>query len=289
MGEMKCWVCGKSKFSWVGGTDMLTLKPEKFKITDSNYGISLPRSKCCNCGFIQCDTADVTVFYEGLEDEGYIDSSEQRTLQFVKLLKNVEHDIPVNGKILDIGAGSGLFLQEASKKGYYVTGIEPSLFLSNEGKKAGLNIIHGTFPENCPNEKFNTIFLTDVIEHIADPLPMLERIPDFLASDGRVIITTPDVSSVLASVMGRRWWHYRIAHVGYYNKNTLEMIMNRAGFRLVKWKYAKWYFSSRYIVERLSKYLSFVKPLSRFAPENLMLPLNLFDSRLYVFEVKDNL
>ena len=37
---MKCWVCGKSKFSRVGGTDMLTLKPEKFKITDSNYGIS---------------------------------------------------------------------------------------------------------------------------------------------------------------------------------------------------------------------------------------------------------
>ena len=289
MSKMNCWVCGKNVFSRCGGTDELSLHPDSFKITDANYGISLPRYKCRNCGFIQCDTTDVTKFYEKLKDEAYIDSSNQRALQFKKLLKNVKHYIPANGKILDIGAGSGLFLREAANLGYSVTGIEPSLFLTNAGKKSGLNIIQGTFPENCPCEKYDAIFLTDVIEHIADPLSMLEKIPNFLASGGRVIVTTPDVSSVMARVMGKRWWHYRIAHVGYYNKHNLEMIMDRAGMHLVKWKYAKWYFSSRYIAERLLKYLPFAKPLSKLAPEKLMIPLNLFDSRLFVFEMKDNL
>jgi 2-polyprenyl-3-methyl-5-hydroxy-6-metoxy-1,4-benzoquinol methylase len=289
MSEMKCWVCGKNAFSRVGGTDELSLQPDRFKITDANYSISLPRYKCHNCGFIQCDTADVTKFYEELEDEEYISSGNQRTLQFKKLLKNVKHYIPANGKILDIGAGSGLFLREAENLGYSAIGIEPSLFLANAGKEDGLNIIQGTFPENCPCEKYDAIFLTDVIEHIADPLPMLKSIPNFLATGGKVIVTTPDVSSIMARVMGRKWWHYRIAHIGYYNRHTLEMIMDSAGMRLVKVKYAKWYFSSRYIAERLLKYLPFAKPLSKLAPKKLMIPLNLFDSQLFVFKMKDNI
>lgn len=289
MSEMKCWVCEKNVFTRVGGIDNLSLHPDRFKITDANYSISMPRYKCRNCGFIQCDTTDVTEFYKGLEDEEYISSSLQRALQFKKLLKNVKHYIPANGKILDIGAGSGLFLREAANLGYSAIGIEPSQFLANAGKKNGLNIIQGTFPNNCPHEKYDVIFLTDVIEHIADPLSMLESIPNFLTSGGRVIITTPDVSSVTARVMGRRWWHYRIAHIGYYNRHTLEMIMDRAGMRMVKLKYAKWYFSSRYIAERLLNYLPFAKPLAKLAPKKLMIPLNLFDSRLFVFEIKDNL
>ena len=289
MREMKCWVCGMKDLYRVGGIENVSLNPDRFKITDANYGITLPRYKCCNCGFIQCNTTSVTEFYEKLKDEEYIDSGNQRSLQFVKLLENVERYIPVNGKILDIGAGCGLFLREAMKQGYCVTGIEPSLFLTEIGKKEGLNIIHGTFPENCPSEKYDAIFLTDVIEHIVDPLSMLERLPDYLTPDGKVIVTTPDVSSIMAKFMGRRWWHYRIAHVGYYNKVTLEKIMNRAAMSLVKWNYAKWYFSSRYILERLTRYLPFVKSFTKIAPESLMIPLNLFDSRLCIFEVKHNL
>ena len=115
---------------------------------------------------------------------------------------------------------------------------------------------------------------------------MLSCLPDYLSSGGRVIVTTPDVSSVLARVLGKHWWHYRIAHVGYYSKKTLGYIMERAGFTPVKWKYAKWYFSSRYIMERLTKYMPFVKPLAKIAPEKLMIPLNLYDSWLGIFEVK---
>ena len=289
MREMKCWVCGMKNFYRVGGIDNLSLHSDKFKITDSDYGISLPRYKCYNCGFLQCETRNVIEFYENLKDKEYIDSANQRSLQFVKLLENVEHYIPVNGKILDIGTGSGIFLREAAKLGYSATGIEPSSFLAEVGKKEGLNIIHGTFPKDCPSEKYDAIFLTDVIEHIVDPLPMLEKLPDFLTPNGKVIVTTPDVSSIMAKIMGRRWWHYRIAHVGYYNKVTLEKIMNRAAMRLVKWYYAKWYFSSRYILERLTRYFPFIKPFIKFAPEDLMIPLNLFDSRLCIFEVEHNL
>lgn len=186
---------------------------------------------------------------------------------------------------MDIGAGSGVFLREAQKFGYSTTGIEPSTFLAEKAKQDGLNVIRGTFPKDCPEDKYDTIFLTDVIEHIVNPFPMLEELPAYLKTEGRVIVTTPDVSSVMAKVLGKRWWHYRVAHVGYYNRNTLDRIMCRAGLKSIKWKYAKWYFSSRYISERLANYLGFIKPLAKVAPENLMLPLNLFDSWIGIFEV----
>ena len=283
---MKCWVCGRDSFTPAGGMDNLILQPDSFEITDAHYGMSLPRFRCENCGFIQCNTTDVTSYYEQLEDSDYIESSSQRTLQFEKLLKTVEPYIKNGGTILDIGAGSGIFIHEATKYGYSATGIEPSAYLAGKAQDAGLNVIQGTFPESCPCEKYDTIFLTDVIEHIVDPMPMLKRMPEYLKSDGKVVVTTSDVSSVLAKVMGNRWWHYRVAHIGYYNKKTLGQIMEHAGMTSVKWKYAKWYFSSRYIMQRLAQYFPFIKPITRIAPKNLIIPLNLYDSWIGVFEVK---
>lgn len=135
MDKMKCWVCGMVDFSPVGGMDDLSLQPESFKITDAHYGVSLPRYRCKSCGFIQCDTTDVTSYYEQLKDEEYIESSGQRALQFEKLLKTVEPYIRKRGNLLDIGAGSGIFLREAMKHGFSVTGIEPSEYLVNQAKR----------------------------------------------------------------------------------------------------------------------------------------------------------
>ena len=74
--------------------------------------------------------------------------------------------------------------------------------------------------------------------------------------------------------------------MGYYSKKTLGQIMAHAGMTPVKWKYAKWYFSSGYIMQRLAQYLPFIKPITRIAPKNLIIPLNLYDSWIGVFEVK---
>lgn len=275
---MKCWVCQGDKFKDAGGSYDLSLHVDNFKITDSNYGLTLPRYKCCNCGFIQCNISDVTEYYKQLEDPQYIESTNQRALQFKKLLDLVKNYIPQNGKILDIGAGSGIFVKEALNKGYNVLGLEPALYLVKKAIEDKLPVTHGIFPDNKPAGRFDAIFLTDVIEHIADPLNMLKNLPDSLTENGVVIVTTPNVSSLAASLLGKRWWHYRVAHVGYYNKKTLTHIMDKAGLTPVKWKYAKWYFSSRYISERLAKLLPFISPLTKLAPENLIIPLNLFDS-----------
>ena len=63
--------------------------------------------------------------------------------------------------------------------------------------------------------------LVDVIEHVADPLALLRGARDYVAPGGLVLLVTPDVDSVAARLFGKRWWHLRLAHVGYFNRRSL--------------------------------------------------------------------
>jgi SAM-dependent methyltransferase len=258
------------------------IKAEDLRITDSRYGLTLPIYKCRDCGFLQCDTGDVSDLYEQLEDVEYIESSEQRKKQLGFLLKQTLPFIPTS-KILDVGAGTGLFVQLAIEYGLEASGIEPSAFLANYAASQGLPVVNSSVP-NYPPDSFDAVYMTDVLEHIADPGSLLLAYNKILKQDGILFVTTPDVSSVLARVMRNRWWHYRLAHIGYYNKKTLKHLMLRTGFELKKYLPIKWYFTGEYVFERLGQYLPFLRgKCCPKALKNLMIPISFGDSILAVY------
>jgi 2-polyprenyl-3-methyl-5-hydroxy-6-metoxy-1,4-benzoquinol methylase len=274
-----------------GGKD---IKPEDLRITDSRYGLTLPMYKCHSCGFFQCDTNDLTNLYEQLEDMEYIKSLEQRKKQLGFLLKQtlpflsfkIKDDSNSALKILDVGAGAGPFVQLALKYGLSAQGIEPSAFLANYAISQGLPVINSKVPE-YPPENFDAIYMTDVLEHIVDPASWLLEYNKVLKPDGVLFVTTPNVSSVLAKVMRNSWWHYRLAHIGYYNKKTLRYLMERTGFEFKRYLPVKWYFTGRYIFERLGKYLPFL--YNKCCPkifENIIVSVSFGDSLLAVYTKK---
>jgi hypothetical protein len=55
--------------------------------------------------------------------------------------------------------------------------------------------------------------------------------------------------------MSKRWWHFRVAHVGYFSPKTLKAAFARAGFEIESVEYYKWRFSMGYLAERAAKYL----------------------------------
>ena len=95
----------------------------------------------------------------------------------------------------------------------------------------------------------------------------------------------PDLDSVAARLMGWKWWHFRIAHIGYFNKVTLEKALNLAGLEVVKWGRPVWYFTADYLLQRVNKYfpstlrLPSVKYLNK-----ITIPLNLWDSLYVIFK-----
>ena len=285
---MACWVCGSNNMPlYRRGKD--GIGTEDLHITDSRYGLTLPIHKCRDCGFLQCDTCDVSNLYEQLEDVEYIESSEQRKKQLGFLLKQtLPFILYPSPRILDVGAGAGLFVQLAIERGLEAQGIEPSAFLANYAIKQGLPVINSSMPD-YPPDSFDAVYMTDVLEHIADPASLLLAYNKILKPGGVLFVTTPDVSSTLARVMRSRWWHYRLAHIGYYNKKTLKHLMSKTGFELKKYLPVKWYFTGEYVFERLGQYLPFLRgKCCPKALKSLMIPISFGDSILAVY-TKGNL
>lgn len=295
-----CWVCGTAGATrWKERSADTSLRPEDFRITDAHYGRTLALLQCPQCGFVFAEGEDLerlTAFYEELTDEQYEETQDTRVLQFRWLLDSVRRQAPAAHTLLDIGAGVGQLVAEARSAGLDATGVEPSHALVATARRLhGVELLQGAFPHpGLVGRTFDIICLVDIIEHVAHPVEMLRACADLLNPGGVLLVVTPDVESILARVLGFRWWHFRVAHVGYFSRSSLERAMQMAGLEPVRWFRAKWFFRVEYLAERLARYLP-VRRLNDWARRSWVLgwlyrrvvPLNLHDSWAVLGALKD--
>jgi len=282
----KCWVCASQDLELIkesGITDQLS--SENFAITNFEYGVTGELKQCRQCGFIQCTDLDELVgFYEDLEDPEYENGRNERLIQERRVLMGLKKIKP-EGTLLDVGAGSGMLVEAALEQGYQAEGIEPSKWLFETARKHELPIHLGTFPHQNTPGPYDIITLVDVLEHVTDPLDLMTSLRKGLKKDGILLIVTPDVKSFPARLLKFKWWHFRVAHVGYFNKKNLALLSQKAGLQLVKQKRPTWYFSARYLTIRA---LSFLPRFLRFRVpqwlDKITIPLNLRDSILAIYK-----
>jgi hypothetical protein len=92
-------------------------------------------------------------------------------------------------------------------------------------------------------------------------------------------------------VLGHRWWHFRLAHVGYFSRDTLRSAGQHAGLAAERSFRTRWFFPVSYLAERLEHYLP-IAWWNRLAQRSRALrwlygrvvPLNLLDSWVMLFE-----
>lgn len=281
----QCWVCESDALVMRKASNIETMRPEDFAITDAHYGRTAAVYECQACGFLECaDVRDVVSFYEALEDPAYVASRPERLLQSRRLLRAVAR---LSGRdltglrLLDVGAGSGPLVEEALALGLRAEGLEPSGWLRDHAARLGLPVHHGVLPHADITGAFDVVTLIDVIEHTTDPFSLLRQACEALAPGGLLVLVTPDVSSIAARLLGCRWWHYRTAHVGYFNHRTLRRLCARAGLEAGPHARPAWVLPLPYLLERLERYLPFRVPrLTSLA--SVAVPFNLRDSILLV-------
>jgi SAM-dependent methyltransferase len=280
-----CWLCASDRLQLSKASNMSQgLDSRAFQITDARYGITGSIYRCSGCGFYQCsDLDDVLDFYETMNDEGYENTRAYRALQAKRLLQTVAPYRPA-GRLLDIGAGSGILVEEALAMGYEAEGVEPSHWLWQKTVDRRLRVHQGILPHDQVKSEFDIVCMIDVIEHVADPLGLLREAGRVMSSRGLGVIVTPDVGSLAARILGSKWWHYRIAHIGYFNRETLFLALSKAGFVPIAVSRPSWYFPLDYLLERLLGYLNITVPASIASlTRRVTIPLNLRDSLLVVF------
>lgn len=260
-----------------------SLSPGDFAITNSDYGRAGALYRCRECGFLAClDMGEVLSHYEALEDPEYEAGRDERAMQSDRLLSEVEQHVP-QGRLLDVGAGAGITVERALARGWDAEGVEPSAWLCERATERGLPVHRGTLPHPDVAGPYDAVVLVDVVEHVTAPVELLREAAALLAPGGAVFVVTPDVASFAARLLGRRWWHVRVAHVGYFTKPTLSLALARAGLQAVAFSRPGWHFRLDYLVPRVHHYLPrwLRIPLPRALSE-VTVPLNLFDSLLAV-------
>jgi 2-polyprenyl-3-methyl-5-hydroxy-6-metoxy-1,4-benzoquinol methylase len=295
--DTQCWICGAiGALHWKDRSIQRPLEPEDLRITDYRYGATLSLLRCGECGFIFSNDKEVdelVSLYEKMSDPGYEESQEGRAQQMRWLLSKARKANPSARSLLDVGAGSGLLLAEAKCFGFNPIGVEPSHSLVKLGRRLyQVDLLEGMFPHPMlSNHRFDVIFLVDIIEHVSAPLDLLRHCAAALAPQGIMVLVTPNVGSLVAKLLGQRWWHFRLAHVGYFSHSSLLTAIERAGLTVVEHFSAKWFFRVSYLAERLESYLpvsEFNRLCSKMAAlrwlYDRVIPLNLHDSIVLVLK-----
>ncbi|MGD1056996.1 MAG: class I SAM-dependent methyltransferase, partial [Solirubrobacteraceae bacterium] len=162
--------------------------------------------------------SDLHDLYRDMCDDGFLHEEEGRRRQARRLLDLLAAHVP-QGRLLEVGCGYGLLLDEARQRGYDVEGVELSrdavIYARDE---LGLSIQEMAvedpgLEDALESERYDAVLAIDVLEHCDDPVMALDRMCTLLAPGGALLIVTSDPSSLVARVLGKRWWCYEPAHV----------------------------------------------------------------------------
>ncbi|WBF66274.1 class I SAM-dependent methyltransferase [Desulfovibrio subterraneus] len=159
--------------------------------------------------------------------------------EFERSSKTYTRDILKNilaGKVLDVGCGTGLNAAELQQMGHTVYGIDISPIAIEKFNEAGFTGKVCDLAQGIPfdDESFDTIFASEVIEHVADYPHLLNECNRTLRPGGKLVLSTPNSA----------FWAYRILgllgktvselqHPGHIRFFTLKMLgeaLRDAGF-----------------------------------------------------------
>lgn len=278
-----CPVCGSGNNRIVRQAtfDPAKIDSRDFRITDNRYGHCWTFKRCRDCRTVFASPApeavDLIHFYSQLDDVEYGQEADGRAKNFQTILRRLARIVPSGSRLLDIGSANGLFVHLCRQTGYSADGIEPSTALVAEAKnRYGVDLFHGTLEEFSASRPYQTVTLLDLIEHISDPISFLTRVNSLMDLQGTLVIVTPDIDSLAARIMKRRWWHHRIAHINFYPQKALTELLGRCGFVIRQKRRYAWHFSAHYLVSRLI-------PL-RFLPSGLQSLLKKINLKVQLFD-----
>ena len=216
------------------------------------------RCRSCAFGFRQTRSSpeELRDLYRQMDPKVYESELQGRDRTARKHLEIVERHVR-DGRILDVGCASGLFLRHAQKAGWKVAGIEPSEALCAEARrKLGDNgqIQCATLEDSDLEAGFDAITLWDVLEHVPDPGDFVRRCRRLLKQGGYLFLNVPDLDSLEARFLGRRWPLLLPEHLNYFNEGSLRVCGERAGSVPVRLGRRRAVFSLKYVAYRVAQH-----------------------------------
>ncbi|MHB8511328.1 MAG: class I SAM-dependent methyltransferase [Actinomycetota bacterium] len=138
------------------------------------------------------------------------------------------------GRLLDVGCGTGAFLERMRDRGWSVIGIEPDSTAAESARARGLDVrCTGIEDAELEDHSFDAITMSHVIEHVSDPVETLRRCNTLLSTNGRLVIVTPNSKSLGRKLFGNDWLGWDVPrHLHLFDQQNLATSAVKAGLAI---------------------------------------------------------
>jgi 2-polyprenyl-3-methyl-5-hydroxy-6-metoxy-1,4-benzoquinol methylase len=226
-----CQICdGNTSTPFLTCTDY-TVSKESFNIVS-----------CNSCGFkFTNPMPDLQLLGNYYKSNDYISHSNtskglvNSLYQFVRkftLVKKLQLIEKINKKsetkyLLDVGCGTGEFLNTCSNAGWQVQGVEPDNYARNTAqKKYKLTVNDEDYLNTAFENSFDCITMWHVLEHVPNLNERLQTLYKLLRPNGRLVIAVPNCSSFDAQQYQKYWGAYDVPrHLHHFTPNDIHALV----------------------------------------------------------------
>lgn len=253
----QCPVCGSASIRNVLPVKDHTVSGETFQVAACSD---------CTLRFTQ-DVPDADSISPYYKSENYISHTNtsrgliNRMYQWVrkrtlrKKKKLLQRTLQLNtGSLLDVGSGTGAFVQYMQQQGWQVTGLEPDADarqVALEVNRVNLEAISRFY--ELPARSFDAITLWHVMEHVHDLHAYVQQLKNLLKPNGRIFIAVPNHTAADAAAYGAFWAAWDVPrHLYHFSPQSMQVLLEKNGLS-VKAHHPMWY-DSFYISLLSSQY-----------------------------------
>jgi SAM-dependent methyltransferase len=246
----RCWVCDgpaldryarcRLEFREYAAQD-----PELHQYTGEHVWLV----RCRTCGFGQPEVLPTLPnFFDRMYDQRWSDSwvddeftATYKDLIFRGILNQLGRRVPTaERRLLDVGAHAGRFMHLAQRRDWQVEGIELNPKTAAVAARRTGAVVHRVNAQalTVGARRFGAVTLTDVLEHIPEPVALLASIARLLKPGGWVAVKVPcgpgqwrkeQVRSLLTPSY-RASLGDNLVHVNHFSRRSLALALERAGF-----------------------------------------------------------
>jgi SAM-dependent methyltransferase len=208
--------------------------------------------RCAGCGFGQPDRLPTLArFFDRMYDQRWsaewIDAefdADYKDFIFRRILRGLNrrvYGLPADARrLLDVGAHVGRFMKLAQDDGWQVEGIELNpATAACAARRTGAPVHRVNATALAANgRRFVAVTLTDVLEHIPEPVDILSTIRSLMEPSGILAVKVPCGRSqwLKERTLARLMPSHRLSvadnlvHVNHFSARSLTMALERAGF-----------------------------------------------------------
>lgn len=228
MQDVPCNICDSKNTSFFRKVECLSPKRGDFTLV-----------KCNNCGLIYVNPRpskdEMYEFYPFWPGEKVFFHPDINiyTRQRTKLNLLKKYINNKTGEVLDVGTGSGEFLELMKNKGWRVFGVEYAKTTSAYAREnLHLNVLTKDLLEtNFQSSYFDLVTLWDSLEHLYSPKETLIEINRILKDDGLLVVSIPNIDN-LAAMMFKNFWYTNVPrHLYQFSPKAIKLLLKKANFK----------------------------------------------------------